>query len=76
MKQIHVRNPDGTIRIVNQQQIISTQKPPDQKVQVFRSADGKLSVKGLAPGQQIIQMADGRMHIVNAGGELFVQLKN
>lgn len=72
MKQIHVRNPDGTIRIVNQQQIISSQpaKPQDQKVQVFRSADGKLSVKGLAPGQQLIQMPDGRMHIVNtAAGE-------
>lgn len=70
MKQIQVRNPDGSIRIINQQQIVSVApKPQETKVQVFRSADGKLSVKGLAPGQQLIQMPDGKIHIVNTQGE-------
>lgn len=62
-----MRQPDGSIRII-QQQIVSSPapvKPPDQKVQIMRTADGKLSVKGLMAGQQLIQMPDGKIHIVN-----------
>lgn len=64
-----MRQPDGSIRII-QQQIVSAPapvaKPSEQKVQIMRTADGKLSVKGLMPGQQLIQMPDGKIHIVNA----------
>lgn len=66
-RQIQVRQPDGSIRIV-QQQIVQAPppvKPADQKVQIMRTADGKLSVKGLVAGQQLIQMPDGKIHIVN-----------
>lgn len=66
-RQIQVRQPDGTIRII-QQQIVTAPapvKPQDQKVQIIRGADGKLSVKGLVAGQQLIQMPDGKIHIVN-----------
>lgn len=34
------------------------------KVQIIRGADGKVSVRGLAPGQQLIQMPDGKLHVL------------
>ena len=36
-----------------------------QKVQIIRSQDGKLQVKGLLPGQQLYQMPDGKLHVLN-----------
>lgn len=42
------------------------QPPPKQeaqKVQIIRGPDGKVSVRGLNPGQQLIQMPDGKLHV-------------
>lgn len=38
-----------------------------QKVQILRGPDGKLQVRGLLPGQQLIQMPDGKLHVLNVG---------
>ena len=48
--------------------INSIQSPssPQQKVQIVRSADGKIQVRGLLPGQQLVQMPDGRLQIFSA----------
>ncbi|KAJ0180501.1 hypothetical protein K1T71_003905 [Dendrolimus kikuchii] len=43
------------------------QKEGPQKVQVIRAPDGKITVRGLLAGQQLIQLADGKLHIVMAG---------
>lgn len=65
-----MRQPDGSVKIINQQYVTAPApvKPQDQKVQIIRGADGKLSVKGLVAGQQLIQMPDGKIHIVNTQG--------
>jgi nucleosome-remodeling factor subunit BPTF len=39
---------------------------PQQKVQIVRSSDGKIQVRGLMAGQQLMQMADGKLQIVAA----------
>ena len=39
---------------------------PQQKVQIVRSADGKIQVRGLLPGQQLVQMPDGRLQIFSS----------
>jgi len=36
-----------------------------QKVQILRGPDGKLQVRGLLPGQQLIQLPDGKLHVLN-----------
>merc|ERR1719330_422917 len=36
-----------------------------QKVQIVKSADGKIQVRGLLPGQQLVQMPDGRLQILS-----------
>ncbi|CAO1383722.1 unnamed protein product [Diamesa hyperborea] len=73
-RKIMVKNPDGTTRIIHQnvqQPIVSVPTPQvvpkpaeQQKVQILRGADGKLSVRGLQPHQQLIQTADGKLHVV------------
>lgn len=35
-----------------------------QRVQIIRGNDGKIQVRGLVPGQQLIQMADGKLHVL------------
>ena len=35
-----------------------------QKVQIVRSSDGKIQVRGLLPGQQVVQMPGGKLQIV------------
>jgi nucleosome-remodeling factor subunit BPTF len=35
-----------------------------QKVQIVRSNDGKIQVRGLLPGQQLVQTADGKLQII------------
>ncbi|KAG6449469.1 hypothetical protein O3G_MSEX006106 [Manduca sexta] len=42
-------------------------KEGPQKVQIIRAPDGKITVRGLLAGQQLIQMADGKLHVVMAG---------
>ncbi|XP_012274975.1 nucleosome-remodeling factor subunit NURF301 isoform X2 [Orussus abietinus] len=38
-----------------------------QRVQILRGPDGKLQVRGLMPGQQLVQMPDGKLHVLNTG---------
>jgi nucleosome-remodeling factor subunit BPTF len=48
-------------------------KQESQKVQIIRGPDGKVSVRGLMPGQQLIQTPDGKLHVLNSPqGELFL----
>ncbi|KAL1380068.1 hypothetical protein pipiens_014471, partial [Culex pipiens pipiens] len=53
-----------------QQQQAQTSPAPKadgpQKVQIIRGPDGKVSVRGLNPGQQLIQTADGKLHVLSA----------
>lgn len=39
-------------------------EPSTQKVQIIRGPDGKVSVRGLNPNQQLIQMPDGKLHVL------------
>ena len=41
----------------------SAANQPQQKVQIVRSSDGKIQVRGLLPGQQLVQMPDGKLQI-------------
>ena len=41
----------------------ATPAPVQQKVQIVKSADNKLHVRGLLPGQRLVHMPDGRMQI-------------
>ena len=41
--------------------------PRNQKVQIVKSADGEIQVRGLLPGQQLIRMLDGSFHIQEPG---------
>lgn len=50
-----------------------------QKVQIIRGPDGKVSVRGLNPGQQLIQMSDGKLHVLTtnqSGGHTKTVLKS
>lgn len=49
-----------------QQTTPSPATPGPQRVQISKGADGKLQVKGLLPGQQLVQLADGRLHVINS----------
>lgn len=47
---------------------LGTTNPPvpvQQRVQILRGPDGKLQVRGLLPGQQLVQMPDGKLHVLN-----------
>ncbi|XP_034937972.1 nucleosome-remodeling factor subunit NURF301 isoform X2 [Chelonus insularis] len=39
--------------------------PVQQRVQILRGPDGKLQVRGLMPGQQLVQLPDGKLHVLN-----------
>lgn len=45
-----------------------------QKVQILRGPDGKLQVRGLMPGQQLVQMPDGKLHVLNTGQAITTSL--
>ncbi|XP_061383431.1 nucleosome-remodeling factor subunit NURF301 isoform X4 [Danaus plexippus] len=78
---IMTKGADGTTRVISQQignsnkSILSSdatktatpQKEGPQKVQIIRAPDGKITVRGLLAGQQLIQMPDGKLHVVVAG---------
>lgn len=58
----------------NQQSLMKTGGTPSvpiqhvqQRVQILRGPDGKLQVRGLMPGQQLVQMPDGKLHVLNTG---------
>lgn len=60
----------------------STATPPKsdqpQKIQVMRTADGKMSVRGLQPNQKLVQTSDGKYLILpsNSNGESFKKILN
>lgn len=72
VRKVIVRNPDGTTKLV--QKIVQTPaaastsetKPNTQKVQIIRGPDGKITYHGLNPGQRLIQMPDGKLHILTS----------
>ena len=50
---------------------------PQQKVQIVRSGDGKIQVRGLLPDQQLMQMPDGKIQILanpNAPPKTYAQV--
>ncbi|CAD7006089.1 nucleosome-remodeling factor subunit NURF301 [Ceratitis capitata] len=66
-------NSGGSSSASGQSTQASTSTAPQQhKVQIIRGPDGKVSVRGLNPGQQLIQMPDGKLHVLTttsaAGG--------
>lgn len=68
-----MKNSDGTTKIIGHQGIQSVHTTPkasgetsSQKVQIIRGSDGKVSVRGLNPGQQLIQMPDGKLHVLTS----------
>lgn len=72
---------DGTTRVISQpigatKSILASEatkshstphKEGPQKVQIIRAPDGKITVRGLLAGQQLIQMPDGKLHVVMPG---------
>ena len=60
-----VSNSVATPTIVQPVQIQQQQHSPQtqQKVQLVRSSDGKIQVRGLLPGQQLVHMPDGSLQI-------------
>ena len=59
-----VQNPVATpTAVVASPQPTPVTPSPQQKVQIVRSADGKIQVRGLLPGQQLVQMPDGKLQI-------------
>ncbi|KAL7039025.1 hypothetical protein ACKWTF_009771 [Chironomus riparius] len=79
IRKILVRNADGTTKIISEtvtQPInqpaptvtpqVNTPSKPDQpqKIQVMRTADGKMSVRGLQPNQKLVQTSDGKYLIL------------
>ncbi|XP_039292245.1 nucleosome-remodeling factor subunit NURF301 isoform X2 [Nilaparvata lugens] len=47
-------------------QTTTTQAPAQQhqRVSITKGPDGKIQVKGLMPGQQLVQMPDGKLHVL------------
>ena len=45
--------------------VAATSSPIASKVQITRGPDGKLQIRGLQPGQQVIRMSDGRLTLVS-----------
>ena len=58
-----VQNPAATPTMVATPPPASAVAPQQQKVQIVRSSDGKIQVRGLLPGQQLVQMPDGKLQI-------------
>lgn len=76
-----VRNADGTTKVISEtvtQPVVTTPKPDQpQKIQVMRTPDGKMSVRGLQPNQKLVQTSDGKYLILpnNSNGELKFNFK-
>ncbi|XP_076674855.1 nucleosome-remodeling factor subunit NURF301 E(bx) isoform X2 [Andrena cerasifolii] len=72
--------PKSQLQSGNQQSLIkvSGQAAPvqqiQQKVQILRGPDGKLQVRGLMPGQQLVQMPDGKLHVLNTSQAIATSL--
>ncbi|VVD05225.1 unnamed protein product [Leptidea sinapis] len=75
---IMTKGADGKTRVISSQPVTNaktestvkagtTQKDGPQRVQIIRAPDGKLTIKGLLPGQQLLQLPDGKLHVASAG---------
>lgn len=64
-RKIIVKNLDGTTKIIQHSVVPPKPSNEAQKVQIIRGPDGKVSVRGLNPGQQLIQMPDGKLHVLS-----------
>lgn len=80
-----VRNPDGTTKVISEtvtQPVAASPKPEQspqpQKIQVLRTPDGKMSVRGLQPNQKLVQTSDGKYLILptNSNGNLAFYMRN
>ncbi|VEN57753.1 unnamed protein product [Callosobruchus maculatus] len=47
-----------------QQQVQVKESPAPQRVQIMRTPDGRITVKGLLPGQQLVQYPDGKLQVL------------
>ncbi|XP_057659195.1 nucleosome-remodeling factor subunit NURF301 isoform X2 [Diorhabda carinulata] len=55
----------STTTVANQQtQQQSVAKETPQRVQIMRTPDGRITVKGLLPGQQLVQYPDGKLQVL------------
>ncbi|XP_066157343.1 nucleosome-remodeling factor subunit NURF301 isoform X1 [Euwallacea fornicatus] len=45
---------------------ISTPTKDPQRVQIMRTPDGRITVKGLMPGQQLVQFPDGKLQVLTS----------
>ncbi|CAG9862131.1 unnamed protein product [Phyllotreta striolata] len=60
----------STPTVVNQSQTTpaalaaQTTKDTPQRVQIMRTPDGRITVKGLLPGQQLVQYPDGKLQVL------------
>ncbi|KAK5645407.1 hypothetical protein RI129_006707 [Pyrocoelia pectoralis] len=63
VQQIQVQQPVSTVPTSTTTTTPKTAETP-QRVQIMRSPDGRLTVKGLMPGQQIVQMPDGKLQVL------------
>ncbi|KAG8222875.1 hypothetical protein J437_LFUL003520 [Ladona fulva] len=69
------RSPDGTTRVIHGGPTSILPKAPGQtgaqpagqqvpqRVHITRGPDGKIQIRGLLPGQQLLQFPDGKLHI-------------
>ncbi|XP_038215302.1 nucleosome-remodeling factor subunit NURF301 [Zerene cesonia] len=76
---IMTKGADGTTRVISQpitgvklsgetpSKVTPQKESTPQKVQIIRGPDGKITVRGLLPGQQLVQMSDGKLHVMMAG---------
>ncbi|XP_050054752.1 nucleosome-remodeling factor subunit NURF301 isoform X3 [Aphis gossypii] len=46
-------------------QIVNSNNVTQQKLQCIKGEDGKIQFKGLLPGQQLIQLPDGKLHVTS-----------
>jgi hypothetical protein len=81
IRKVLVRNSDGSTKIISEtvtQPISAAPSPatpkqePQQKIQLLRTQDGKMSVRGLQPNQKLVQTSDGKYLILpaNSNGKL------
>lgn len=51
--------------LIKIQSPVTAAPPSQQRVQILKGPDGKLQVRGLMPGQQLVHMPDGKLHVLN-----------
>nr|CAI5851603.1 unnamed protein product [Callosobruchus analis] len=59
-----IATPVSTPVTQQQQQVQVKESPAPQRVQIMRTPDGRITVKGLLPGQQLVQYPDGKLQVL------------